>query len=926
MFSCDLFTIDVSGYLSDELSVATVQGYHLDDTYPVINGVAHIPSDSEKKIIFNVVNPQDINLDYHIEWKNKPLGDKVPVEGKTQDYYFNEKSNTVELILTPTFLTKLDTVSDFGDISATITLIDVDRQRDFDSFSYTLIVNSIPPKPLSPLLVKDIDNNEWVLAFNLIDEPIHKDIKTICINSVDYGIGIDNDTVSILDNPNSKLLKSSPINGPMYNRDNAIQFTHKNEQSLYVSTGIPLTESCTCRVGFTDDRDASSGCVIVETMEYDGYNIYVNATKGQDTYAGTVESPLKTVSQAIHEIENRNDSSKQFSIYIEGEVTESIVIEGDISVSIHGYGSTGATLKANGGRVLHIKGSDVSLGNDVTLSGGTDNFGGGVFVESGTLNLVGSTITGNTATSNGGGIFVKSGATLNLSGEVFVHNNTLDNGLTDSNIASESGAIIQIANALSGSIGITPHNPSSETVIVTASSLYDITETDKKTFALDEGDATNIVLVNNELMVLLPHDGPNFYVSEDGVDFGNGSQNYPFNNVQAAIDSIITQKVPSGIVAVSGTITNEGLVNGGINSSDDGMIEIKSADNVHITLQGLDAANSGIIQADGTKRVMYINSSDITITLGDNLLLTGGRATTGSGVHIENGSFIMKGGKIQGNSADNGSGVYIKNGIFEIAAGTMSENNGDNGVYVFDSGTLKLRGTPVIQNTVGYEYNSDTSRGTIEIVGALKDNARIDIKPHSTGDNEIVITAGKSIEGGVIYNTITPDDLAKFTPTDGYSLWLDTTRNVIKTGTKPAAVLSEVEDFTGTYVDDGTGTGYVLKEGKVGGTDNTTRIHGDIGGVPVTRIGSNAFLDKTGLKEVIIPSSVTEIGSHAFSGCSALEEVTISDSVAIIESAAFYGTNIQKVNTSFSKDMYPEGWLRESNEVFFDATWEAISP
>ena len=40
-------------------------------------------------------------------------------------------------------------------------------------------------------------------------------------------------------------------------------------------------------------------------------------------------------------------------------------------------------------------------------------------------------------------------------------------------------------------------------------------------------------------------------------------------------------------------------------------------------------------------------------------------------------------------------------------------------------------------------------------------------------------------------------------------------------------------------------------------------------------IDSYAFMKCTGLKDIVIPSSVTEIGERAFSHCSSLKKITI---------------------------------------------------
>ncbi len=67
-------------------------------------------------------------------------------------------------------------------------------------------------------------------------------------------------------------------------------------------------------------------------------------------------------------------------------------------------------------------------------------------------------------------------------------------------------------------------------------------------------------------------------------------------------------------------------------------------------------------------------------------------------------------------------------------------------------------------------------------------------------------------------------------------------------------------------------------------------------GLPVTRIGYQAFKDCTSLTEITIPSSVTCIYNEAFFGCSSLTNITIPSTVTSIGDYAFgYCTNLQNV-------------------------------
>lgn len=67
----------------------------------------------------------------------------------------------------------------------------------------------------------------------------------------------------------------------------------------------------------------------------------------------------------------------------------------------------------------------------------------------------------------------------------------------------------------------------------------------------------------------------------------------------------------------------------------------------------------------------------------------------------------------------------------------------------------------------------------------------------------------------------------------------------------------------------------------------TVNIPSNINGLPVRAIGDSAFMDRSGVRRVIIPDSVTSIGNSAFSGCRILRTVVIGHGVTYIGSDAF---------------------------------------
>ncbi len=85
---------------------------------------------------------------------------------------------------------------------------------------------------------------------------------------------------------------------------------------------------------------------------------------------------------------------------------------------------------------------------------------------------------------------------------------------------------------------------------------------------------------------------------------------------------------------------------------------------------------------------------------------------------------------------------------------------------------------------------------------------------------------------------------------------------------------------------------YVLKNGEVTitsyiGEGTHVTIPATIDGKPVRAIGDRAFMDRSDLSSVTIPSGVTDIGWFAFSGCVSLERVSIPASVRAVSYGAF---------------------------------------
>lgn len=67
-------------------------------------------------------------------------------------------------------------------------------------------------------------------------------------------------------------------------------------------------------------------------------------------------------------------------------------------------------------------------------------------------------------------------------------------------------------------------------------------------------------------------------------------------------------------------------------------------------------------------------------------------------------------------------------------------------------------------------------------------------------------------------------------------------------------------------------------------------IPAEIDGIPVTKIGGDAFSDHDAMTSVTIPDSVTSIGFSAFNSCDSLTSVTLGAGLKSVGSSAFYSS------------------------------------
>lgn len=115
---------------------------------------------------------------------------------------------------------------------------------------------------------------------------------------------------------------------------------------------------------------------------------------------------------------------------------------------------------------------------------------------------------------------------------------------------------------------------------------------------------------------------------------------------------------------------------------------------------------------------------------------------------------------------------------------------------------------------------------------------------------------------------------------------------------------------------------------KYKGLDSSVEIPWDIEGVPVSKIGKNAFKGNVNLEEIVLSPNVTEIMDSAFEGCEKLAQIVWNENLKVIGKRAFYncyqltvirlpaGVESLGVNSFAGKDQLFETPLMHLSEVY----------
>ncbi len=425
---------------------------------------------------------------------------------------------------------------------------------------------------------------------------------------------------------------------------------------------------------------------------------------------------------------------------------------------------------AEDGGALYITNSSVTINNS-TISNSTANgasgSGGGIFVDTGgTLAVSDSEISGNLANRAGGGIEDNSGAGLDIiiQDVLFENNNA---GVSPATAAPGNGGALHVTGP--GDVAITSSTFNGNIAAAEGGGLWngsgemtiDDTTIDGNTASGNDADQGGGGVYNLSGTLIITN---GTIISNNTADGASGSGGGILNDVGATLtveDSEISEnsarRAGGGIEDNSGAGTTVTLNNVALN------------DNETTTAPG----NGGGLHITGDGDADIFES-----TVNNNIAAAeGGGLWNGAGtMTIEN--TLIDGNSAFGNDADQGGGgIYNLSGIVTITGGTVISNNiadgtsGSGGGILNDVGaTLTIENSEISGNTSnraggGIEDNSGVA-SSVTLTGVdLIDNETMTMPGnggglHISGDGNITIadsfvannTAGQ--EGGGLWNSV----------------------------------------------------------------------------------------------------------------------------------------------------------------------------
>jgi hypothetical protein len=452
-----------------------------------------------------------------------------------------------------------------------------------------------------------------------------------------------------------------------------------NSASESITSGTPKTinlaggsNTIEITAGLDKDNGNSETVTYTITVFRDPLGVdefYVSQTGSDTTGDGSAASPFATVGRALELLKTANRTQADtFTIIISGTITgDTGTANGMIDISGDGYpkivlrgkgsGADAGVIDATGKgkRVLYIFGTSavpqkVTLGDNLTLTGGSASEGGGVYVYRGTFTMSGGFIQGN----SGDGVYLSFSATFfTMSGGVI-------QGNTASSSSSSRGYGVRVATygSFTMSGGFIQGNSGGGVYVSGNTSSFTMSG------GFIQGNSGRGVYVSGD-----------FTMSGNAVIKGNTASSSSGNSY-------------GGGVYVSGSFTMSG----------------------NAVIKENTASSSGGNECRSYGGGVYVSGNTTSSFTMSGGVIRGNTVTSGGGgVYVDSGAFTMSGGAIQGNTASSsGGGVYVDYfATFTKTAGTIYGDTDTTHTGTTENTASSGNGHAVFLSLNGKKRNSD---------------------------------------------------------------------------------------------------------------------------------------------------------------------------------------------------------------------------
>jgi len=644
--SCELvlnsFDKPVKEFFLENTSTASINHHVINrETFynPKTNAVT-ISSETDVTIIFYMKNPQSFIFtnDSNIFLTNDRL-DPLP----TLEQNLTDKS-VLYLKLQKDLLRTFETESVKKNENKTLDfLIELKHpisNVDFQSYSFSIDCNSIPPTIFSPVYYKT--NSSFVMAFNMPKKSdvmsIHNDLKKLIINEEEYDISIAEDgTITFPQNPEIKSgdVKEKEADG--IQKIKAEFITLEDYQPFYFDT----------KEGLTNDTSAT-----LSLMDTANFTSTVSISSNSKTLSSaTLQINDQLITNKNEVIEQENDNNAKFTI---------------IAPS-HSIDSDGGMENVSG---VSVKYTLTNIRTNEVITG-SNNGSGSVTIDVpiGTYKLECISHKDYYADS------ITTFETIQIKGSNF--NLYVSNSGNDENDGSNTKPFKTIKAALIAIDKRNNNSPSSDDdpyklILLTdicesninidpPSDLYLTIKSFDNNYTIDAQEMDKVMTIKNKAFVTL-----------ENVTLTNGCSKYKAGGV----DVYGSLTLSDNCIISSNTVTSYGK-GAGIYLNPNAELTMNGGKITENTSDDYSSFGGGVYIEDNAKFVM--NGGEISQN----------SVSNGGGVYVSGGTFEMNDGSISNNTADkNGGGVYVSGGTFKMNGGSISNNtvtDYGSGVYVVKS-------------------------------------------------------------------------------------------------------------------------------------------------------------------------------------------------------------------------------------------------